>query len=206
MLKMIGFIVMGLMINPIAKADIYRYVDSKGNYHYTDDPKHKKYKLLIKSRIRKKGYYSQFQGYQSSKKKPYQGFSKNKKKYTPIIASAAIKYQLDPKLLHAVIREESGYNPVAISSAGAVGLMQLMPATAKRFGVKNRRDPHQNVNAGAKYLKHLLGLFNSNLKLAVAAYNAGENAVKKYNNTIPPYPETQRYVKKVMRTYQQLKG
>ena len=205
MLKTIGFIIAGLMMTSLANADIYRYIDSKGNYHYTDDPTHKKYKLIIKSRVRKKGYYSKFK-HLKTRNKSYKSFAKNQKRYTPMITSAALKYKLDPKLLHAVIREESGYNPVAVSSAGAVGLMQLMPATAERFGVKNRRDPRQNVNAGAKYLKHLLGLFNSNLKLAVAAYNAGENAVKKYNNTIPPYPETQRYVKKVLRTYKKLKG
>jgi soluble lytic murein transglycosylase-like protein len=89
------------------------------------------------------------------------------------------------------------------SYAGAVGLMQLMPATAKRYGVKNRRNPAQNISGGTRYLKDLLKMFNSNLKLAVAAYNAGENAVIKYRNSIPPYRETRNYVKKVLRFYQQ---
>lgn len=104
-------------------------------------------------------------------------------------------------MLHAVIQTESAYDADAISSAGAVGLMQLMPETAKRFGVTDRNDPDQNVEGGTRYLKHLLGLFGPNLHLAVAAYNAGENAVMKYNNSIPPYPETQNYVKQVLALY-----
>ena len=79
--------------------------------------------------------------------------------------------------------------------------MQLMPETAKRYGVRNRTDPSENINGGTRYLKDLLKMFNSNLSLAVAAYNAGENAVKKYNNSIPPYPETRNYVKQVLALY-----
>jgi soluble lytic murein transglycosylase-like protein len=124
--------------------------------------------------------------------------SKRHKKYADLIAKAADKHQVDPKLVHSVIQAESAYNAKAVSSAGAVGLMQLMPGTAKRYGVVDRRDPVQNIDGGTRYLKHLLQLFDSNLNLAVAAYNAGENAVIKNNNTIPPYSETRNYVKKVM--------
>jgi hypothetical protein len=122
----------------------------------------------------------------------------NKRKYLDLIAKAADKHQVDVKLVHAVVQAESAYNATAISSAGAVGLMQLMPGTARRFGVADRRDPYQNIDGGTRYLKHLLRLFNSDLNLAVAAYNAGENAVIKNNHAIPPYSETRHYVKEVL--------
>jgi hypothetical protein len=124
--------------------------------------------------------------------------SKNKKEFEQLIAKTADKHHVDPKLLHAVIQAESAYNPSAVSSAGAVGLMQLMPATAARFGVTDRYDPIQNIEGGTRYLKHLLHLFNSDLRLAVAAYNAGENAVIRNHNSIPPYAETQHYVSEVL--------
>ena len=169
-------------------ADIYKYTAPDGKIYYTDKPDHSKYKRIIRSKPRN---YATALTYSS----------KNKEIYTPIIKAAAAKHQIDPNLLHAVIQAESAYDAKAISSAGAVGLMQLMPGTAKQYGVINRRDPEQNINGGAKYLKFLLNLFDSNLKLAIAAYNAGENAVKKYKNSIPPYPETQHYVKKVLALY-----
>jgi hypothetical protein len=122
----------------------------------------------------------------------------NKRKYADLIARAADKHQVDVKLVHAVVQAESAYNATAVSSAGAVGLMQLMPGTARRFGVTDRNDPYQNIDGGTRYLKHLLRLFNSDLNLAIAAYNAGENAVIKNNNAIPPYSETRHYVKEVL--------
>ena len=128
--------------------------------------------------------------------------SKNKKQFEPLIANTAVRHQVDPRLLHAVIQAESAYNPVAVSAAGAVGLMQLMPATAARFGVTDRYDPMQNIEGGTRYLKHLLRLFNSDLQLAVAAYNAGENAVIRYHNRIPPYAETRHYVTEVLSLHQ----
>ncbi len=133
--------------------------------------------------------------------KGHNGFNANKSRFSSVIASAAYKNRVDERLVHAVIQTESAYNPSAVSSAGAVGLMQLMPDTARRYGVTNRSDPAQNVEGGTRYLKYLLGMFNYNLGLAVAAYNAGENAVIKYNNTIPPYPETRNYVKQVLARY-----
>lgn len=127
--------------------------------------------------------------------------SARKSQFNDLIAQAAQRHQVDEKLLHAVIQTESAYNANAISSAGAVGLMQLMPDTARRYGVFDRNDPDQNINGGTKYLRYLLDLFNYNLDLAVAAYNAGENAVMKYHNSIPPYPETQNYVRQVLSLY-----
>jgi soluble lytic murein transglycosylase-like protein len=127
----------------------------------------------------------------------------NKSKFKDLIAQAAARHQVDERLVHAVIQTESAYNSTAVSSAGAVGLMQLMPETARRFGVMDRNDPDQNVDGGTRYLKHLIKMFEPNLDLAVAAYNAGENAVIKYNNSIPPYPETQNYVRQVLALYNQ---
>jgi soluble lytic murein transglycosylase-like protein len=119
------------------------------------------------------------------------------KKYHSDVAAIASDNGLPPELVHAVIAAESAYNPSAISPMGAVGLMQLMPATAQRFGVKNSYSPIENIRGGCSYLRYLMGLFDGNLSLVLAAYNAGEGAVQKYGNTIPPYVETQNYVKKV---------
>ncbi|GAW85529.1 conserved hypothetical protein [Bathymodiolus platifrons methanotrophic gill symbiont] len=179
-----GFLVLSIS----SYADVYKYTSPDGRVYYTDQPQHKKYKLIIRSKP--KGYKASFKH-----------LKKNKKKYTPIIQEAATKHGIDPKLVHAVIYAESAYNATAVSSAGAVGLMQLMPATARQYGATNRKDPKQNIFAGTRYLKHLLGLFKDDLSLSIAAYNAGENAVKKYHNQIPPYPETQKYVKQVLRLY-----
>jgi hypothetical protein len=127
--------------------------------------------------------------------------SAKKSQFNELITQAALRHQVDEKLVHAVIQTESAYNANAISSAGAVGLMQLMPGTARQYGVTDRNDPGQNIDGGTKYLRYLLDLFNSNMDLAVAAYNAGENAVMKHNNSIPPYPETRNYVRQVLSLY-----
>lgn len=120
-----------------------------------------------------------------------------------IIADAASCYRLEPKLVEAVIKVESGYRANALSPKGAAGLMQLMASTAFELGVKDRYDPIENVYGGAKYLRNLLDRFKGNLRLALAAYNAGPTAVEKHNG-IPPYPETERYVEKVLQAYRDL--
>jgi soluble lytic murein transglycosylase-like protein len=112
------------------------------------------------------------------------------------VDGSSLRYGIDPLLVHSVIRVESNYNPVAVSPKGAEGLMQLIPATARRFGVSNSFDVHENIEAGVKYLKYLLDLFGDD-KLAVAAYNAGESAVMRYHRNVPPYPETVDYVYRV---------
>lgn len=119
-------------------------------------------------------------------------------RYRPLIEAAAQRHGLMPELLHAVIRAESAYRADAISHAGACGLMQLMPGTAERFRVAEIWDPAQNIEGGAAYLRFLLDLFDDDLRLALAGYNAGENAVKRYGHRIPPYAETERYVRKVL--------
>ncbi len=122
-------------------------------------------------------------------------------KYAPSVAEAAQAEQIDQALLHAVITAESGYNPMAVSAKGASGLMQLMPATAKRYAVKDAFDPAQNIRGGARYLRDLMGRFDNDLELVLAAYNAGENAVMRHGRRVPPFRETQHYVPKVLRLY-----
>ncbi len=181
-------------------ADIYKYLDPNGRIYLTDKPMPRGYRLL-----------RTFKGMGGTRTQPAPNFAlptgsqirENKARYSSIIEAAAKRERLHPELLHAVVLAESAYDPRALSSAGAAGLMQLMPATAERFGVSNRWDPVANVNAGARYLRVLLDLFEHDLKLALAGYNAGESAVKKYGNRIPPYPETQHYVQKVMAYYRQ---
>jgi len=113
-----------------------------------------------------------------------------------LVATVAARHDLSPQLIHAVIKTESNYNPYAISPKGALGLMQLMPSTARRFSVDHVFDPQENIEGGARYLKYLLELYDGDYPLALAAYNAGEAAVAKYNG-IPPFPETQNYVVQV---------
>ena len=120
-------------------------------------------------------------------------------RFDSLIFRNARAFQLEPELVKAVVHIESAFNPSATSPKGAMGLMQLMPGTAKRFGVRNAYRPEENVRGGTEYLKLLLRMFHGNEKLALAAYNAGENAVKRYGG-IPPYRETRGYVKKVLET------
>jgi len=117
-----------------------------------------------------------------------------------IIDRVSSHYQVDPKLVHAMIRVESNYDASAVSSKGAMGLMQLIPATAQRFGVRNAFDPNQNIQGGVSYLKYLLHLFGGNLPLSLAAYNAGEDRVIR-SGGIPAIPETEHYVRAITRLY-----
>lgn len=181
-----------------AKADIYRIVDADGRVTFTNIwpgrlPSGSKSTLVLKSRTRT----------HRPARRAFNSASLKRKRelFEPIIRSAADRHKVDPKLVHAVILAESGYNPKAVSHKGAVGLMQLMPQTADRYGVTDREDPKQNINGGVNYLSDLLALFPWDIRLVVAAYNAGEQNVIKYGNRVPPFKETQQYVSKVMEFY-----
>ncbi len=191
---LLGVILLGTAT--AAGAEIYKYQDLDGHIYLTDQVMKGPYKLLWRSG----GDGRSEQGTASFSVRQYQ---RNKARFTPMIYNVALRHQLRPELLHAVVRAESAYDPWAVSPAGAVGLMQLMPETAKRYGVHNRRDPATNLDGGARYLRDLLEQFEYDVELALAAYNAGENAVVEYGNRIPPYAETQRYVVKVLKYYQE---
>lgn len=118
-------------------------------------------------------------------------------KFEKEIQNAAHKFSIKPSLIKAIIHAESSFKPESQSSAGAQGLMQLMPATQKTYAVNNPFNPSQNIQGGSAYLKHLLNKYDNNIKLSLAAYNAGETAVAKYDNNVPPYKETENYIKRV---------
>jgi soluble lytic murein transglycosylase-like protein len=193
-------------------ADVFKYVAPDGSVYYTDEPPNQKYTRIIRTKVIVRVRNNELaEANDVSEVKWSRRLAKtshssrlNRQKYSTLIAQAASDYGVDERLLHAVIQAESAYNPHAVSPVGAVGLMQLMPGTAERYGVRaeDRTDPAESIKGGARYLRDLLKMFNSDVRLAVAGYNAGENAVKKYNNSIPPYPETQNYVAQVLAFYQ----
>lgn len=125
-------------------------------------------------------------------------------KFDKEIVKACTKFDVDPQLVKALIKAESNFDQFAVSHKNAEGLMQLMPETAKELGVKNSFDPEDNIEGGVKFFRHLLDHFENDLSLSIAAYNAGKNAVIKYGNEIPPYPETQKFVKRVLGFYDEL--
>lgn len=136
--------------------------------------------------------------------KTLRGFSTGDAAVDGYIVDSCLRYNIDPLLIYAQMYQESKFKSRALSHKGASGLMQLIPATAVRFGVKDINDPQQNIEGGVKYMRWLLNKFDGNLHLALAAYNAGENSVKKYGNQIPPYRETQNYVAKITAHYDKI--
>lgn len=189
-----------LCLPGLVVADIYKYKDYRGRLHLTDRPINKPGYTLLKHFT-----LNDLNKPSPPAAKPGSGWrrilAERRAKWGADIARVAKHHELSAALIHAVVQAESNYRSDAVSKKGAVGLMQLMPATAKRFGVKDRYSGIQNLRGGTRYLHYLIGLFENDLRLALAAYNAGENAVIKYGNKIPPYRETREYVDKVMRFY-----
>jgi hypothetical protein len=180
---------------PTAKADIWKFVDRNGVVNLSDRPMGPGSELLVRGKKRVK------KANDAGKRTPRYR-KDNEKRYSRLIDRVSRELSLDRNLIHAVVRAESAFDPNAVSRAGAVGLMQLMPETAKRYGVRDSRNPAQNVYAGVLHLRKLIRQFND-VVLALAAYNAGENAVIDYGYKVPPYPETQTYVRKVLALYRQ---
>jgi soluble lytic murein transglycosylase-like protein len=183
------------LLPTVANADIYSFVDEAGTTHYSNVPDDSRYRVLIvaaQERTRAGELLSAAFVIAAAKT------------YDPIIEAAASQNRIAPELLRAVIVVESGFNARAISKVGARGLMQLMPATAKKYGVKNVFDPKQNIHGGARLLADLSRRYGNDLELVLAAYNAGEAAVERYGKAIPPFAETVRYVPRVMGIYQRL--
>ena len=193
-LAAVGLAAAALLTTSQASANIYAFKDENGVTHFSNLPHlDKRFKLVYRIPT-------------SLQMRPNAWSASGPKvvdieKLVPIIANAARINGLDAKLVHAVIRAESGYNAHAISARGAVGLMQLIPATAQRYGVVNSHDPTENISGGTRYLRDLLKMFNGDVELALAGYNAGENAVIRAGHRIPPYPETMAYVPKVLQFY-----
>ncbi len=180
----------------VASADIYSFVDSAGVTHYTNVPVDPRYRFLLAAPQEKTASGDHYDPEMLARSA----------QYDPIIEKAAASSSVAPDLLRAVIVVESGFNAHAVSRKGAVGLMQLMPETARRYGASDRYDPGQNVQAGARHLKSLIDRYGRDLKLALAAYNAGEEAVDRHGGRIPPYRETQAYVPRVLKIYRTLLG
>ena len=208
--------VMACIITPLARADIYGYVDASGDTHFSTEKLDARYQLFIKGD----------QSFDSSELTPmapvkpqsmhsplFKALTQhpNLKKYDALLTAAASDYKVDVSLMKAMMAAESGFNPQAVSPKGAIGLMQIMPATAERYGVagdskntiqKKLTDPKTNVRLAARYLRDLNQLFPNQPTLVIASYNAGEHAVQRYKNSVPPFAETRNYVQLVTQFYQ----
>jgi len=178
----------------VAHADIYSFVDTAGVTHFTNVPVDGRYRLLLASPPEER---------EAEAPKKANWLAKSAE-FDPFIEKAARSHGVRPELVRAVIVAESAFNPNAVSNRGAVGLMQLRPATAHRYGVANAFDPEQNIKAGVHYLRDLLTRYGNDLELTLAAYNAGEDAVERYGHSIPPFAETRHYVPTVLRIYRSL--
>lgn len=193
----------GLSIATLAEADVFRFVAEDGTPHFSDQPSDPRHRLFLHT------------GGEARTALAGEPFRRNLRSLHKLhearrllkgeISAAAQASRLDPALLHAVVEVESGYNPKAVSPKGALGLMQLMPDTARRYGVTDPFDAAQNLRGGAHHLRNLLNRFSNDKELALAAYNAGEAAVLRHGR-IPPYRETRDYVPAVLQRYELLRS
>jgi len=173
----------------IANADIYMYIDENGVMHFTNTPtsSQRDYKVYIREkRMRSATFYST-------------------DKYDELISDASERYGVDSQLVKAIIKAESDFNPHAVSKKGAMGLMQIMPENFQLLDIRDPFDPEENIMGGTRYFKYLYDRFDGKIALSLAAYNAGPTTVDNYNQTIPPYRETEQYVQRVLRYYRNFK-
>lgn len=208
-------IFIGLACQATAHANIWGFIDGQGVAHFAPDKKDPRYELFFRTDSSQPDVWREKTSVTAPPKLlAFYEVSTNYKAVKHLLREAASAHQIDYELLQALISTESGFDTHAVSPRGAVGLMQLIPATAQRYGVladanhsieKKLTDPRINIRAGAKYLRDLLTMFPGQPELALAAYNAGEGAVQRAGNRIPNYPETQNYVKTVMQIYTSLK-
>jgi soluble lytic murein transglycosylase len=172
-------------------ADIYMYIDADGVMHFTNAPTEsdRDYRVYIRERS----------SHRSST-------SDSPDKYDDLISVASKQYGVDSRLVKAIIKAESDFNPKAVSKKGAMGLMQIMPENFQHLDIENPFDPRENIMGGTRYFKYLYDRFDGQLALSLAAYNAGPTAVDNYNQTIPPYRETEQYVERVLAYYRNYKN
>jgi soluble lytic murein transglycosylase-like protein len=184
-----------------ARADIYAYTDEGGISHFSNVPDDARYQLVVRTPAEAPDVAAPADSRHAT------NWLSRSADYDVAIKRAATAADVHPALVRAVIVVESGFNPRAISRRGAIGLMQLMPGTARRYGAFNAFDPEQNISAGARYLSDLIARYGvDKLELVLAAYNAGEGAVQKYGNRIPPFKETRAYVPNVLKMYRALRA
>jgi soluble lytic murein transglycosylase-like protein len=187
----VGILLFAAMAPTPALADIFLYVDKEGVMHFSNAPTHNRYRVYMK----------EGSGHPAEVEKIAKP---DTDKYDHLINESCGLHGVDFALVKAIIRAESCFDPYAISSKGAEGLMQLMPETSKKLNVANPFDPHENIKGGVKYLKYLLDRFNDDLRLSLAAYNAGETTVAQVKG-VPNYRETKSYVAEVLRYYKEYK-
>jgi soluble lytic murein transglycosylase-like protein len=176
-----------------ASADVFQFIDDDGIPHFSDQLSDPRYRAIVETGNKSSGLPAS---------RSDSSLREARQRLAPDIAATAAAHRIDAALLSAVVEVESGYNASAISRKGAMGLMQLMPDTARRYGVVNPMDALQNLNGGARLLRDLLDQLGDSKALALAAYNAGAGAVISHGHRIPPFPETARYVPEVLRRYE----
>ena len=209
LMKSIHLIILWLLVLSITgiptsiRADIYRFQDEKGVVHFTNAPTDSKYQLFLKEQQKSRTSLPS-----KGNLKNFSSTISNLNNYTqlaPHIDEVSQQYGIDPKLIQAVIHVESNFDPQAVSPKGAQGLMQLMPQTARDLQVSDAFSPKENIDGGTRYLRYLMDIYNQDMSLALAAYNAGPEKVNLYRG-IPPYQETKTYVQRVMQIYNRLRS